>query len=93
MWPIAIRPRGSRLGRTRRSARGCNKQWLGFIGTELHKAVFVPLLDARAPEDVKRYARDTAPLRLDVLQDHLAQREYLLDAFSVGDAYRVTVLN
>lgn len=69
------------------------QQWLGFIGTELHKAVFVPLLDARAPEDVKRYARDKAPLRLGVLQDHLAQREYLLDAFSVGDAYRVTVLN
>lgn len=69
------------------------QQWLGFISTELHKAVFVPLLDARAPEDVKRYARDKAALRLGVLQDHLAQSEYLLDAFSVGDAYLVTVLN
>ncbi len=55
--------------------------------------MFVPLLDARAPEDVKRYARDKAALRLGVLQDHLAQSEYLLDAFSVGDAYLVTVLN
>jgi glutathione S-transferase len=69
------------------------QQWLGFISTELHKGVFVPLLDARAPEDVKRYARDKAALRLGVLQDHLAQNEYLLDAFSVGDAYLVTVLN
>jgi glutathione S-transferase len=51
------------------------------------------LLDARAPEDVKRYARDKAALRLGVLRDHLAQSEYLLDAFSVGDAYLVTVLN
>jgi glutathione S-transferase len=69
------------------------QQWLGFISTELHKGVFVPLLDARAPEDVKHYARDKAALRLGVLQDHLAQNEYLLDAFSVGDAYLVTVLN
>jgi glutathione S-transferase len=69
------------------------QQWLGFISTELHKAVFVPLLDARAPEDVKRYARDKASSRLGVLQDHLAQSEYLLDGFSVGDAYLVTVLN
>jgi glutathione S-transferase len=69
------------------------QQWLGFISTELHKAVFVPLLDARAPEEVKRYARDKASLRLGVLQDHLAHSEYLLDGFSVGDAYLVTVLN
>ncbi|WP_429267333.1 hypothetical protein [Paraburkholderia sp. EB58] len=26
------------------------QQWLGFIGTELHKAVFIPLLDPHAPE-------------------------------------------
>ncbi|HEX3638720.1 MAG TPA: glutathione binding-like protein [Paraburkholderia sp.] len=69
------------------------QQWLGFISTELHKAVFVPLLDARAPEEVKRYVRDKASLRLGVLQDHLAHSEYLLDGFSVGDAYLVTVLN
>src|SRR5690606_12740594 len=27
-------------------------QWLGFISTELHKAVFGPILDAKAPEAV-----------------------------------------
>jgi len=69
------------------------QQWLGFISTELHKAVFVPVLDARAPEDVKHYAREMAASRLGVLQNHLAQNDYLLDAFSVGDAYLVTVLN
>ncbi|MES2072777.1 MAG: glutathione binding-like protein [Pseudomonadota bacterium] len=69
------------------------QQWLGFISTELHKAVFVPLLDPRAPEDVKTYARDKTALRLGVLQNHLAKHEFLLEHFSVADAYLVTVLN
>ena len=33
-------------------------QWLCFIGTELHKALFVPLLDKTAPQDAKTYALD-----------------------------------
>lgn len=69
------------------------QQWLGFIGTELHKALFVPLLDPAAPADVKTYARDKAALRLGILQDHLAKHEFLLDRFSVADAYLATVLN
>ena len=32
------------------------QQWLSFIGTELHKAIFIPLLDPKAPEAVKAYA-------------------------------------
>ena len=31
-------------------------QWLCFIGTELHKALFVPLLDKTAPPEAKTYA-------------------------------------
>ena len=30
-------------------------QWLCFIGTELHKGLFVPLLDRKAPDEVKTY--------------------------------------
>ena len=69
------------------------REWLGFIGTELHKAVFVPLLDPKAPEDVKAYAREKLALRMAVLEKHLAGREFLLDAFSIADAYLATVLN
>ena len=75
------------------TARAQLQQWLGFIGTELHKALFVPLLDPRAPADARTYARDKADLRLGVLQKHFAQHEFLLDRFSVADAYLVTVLN
>ncbi len=83
---VGLAPDGS-LGRAR--LREC----VGFIGTELHKALFVPLLDPKAPDEVKAYARDKAPLRLGVLDRHLAGREFLLDAFSVADAYLVVVLN
>lgn len=74
-------------------ARAQLRQWLGFIATELHKAVFGPLFDAKASDAVKAYARDLVPLRLAVLQRHLDGREFLLDRFSVADAYLVTVLN
>jgi glutathione S-transferase len=69
------------------------QQWLGFIGTELHKALFVPLLNPKAAPDVKAYSREKAELRMGVLEKHLAGREFLLDGFSVADAYLTTVLN
>jgi glutathione S-transferase len=69
------------------------QQWLGFIGTELHKAIFIPLLDDKASEEVKAYARDKVGLRMAVLQTHLRDREFVLDTFSIADAYLTTVLN
>jgi glutathione S-transferase len=68
------------------------QQWLCFIGTELHKGLFAPLLDAKAPAEVKRYALGKAAPRLDMVARHLADRAYLLDRFSVADAYLFTVL-
>ncbi len=69
------------------------QQWLGFIGTELHKAVFIPLLDATAPAEAKDYAREKIPLRFRILQNHLTDSEFLLDRFTIADAYLTTVLN
>jgi glutathione S-transferase len=69
------------------------QQWLSFIGTELHKQVFVPLLDTNSPDGAKLLARDKAELRLAYLAAHLDGRGYLLDRFTVADAYLVTVLN
>ena len=74
-------------------ARARLREWLGFIGTELHKAAFVPLLDPKAPDEVKAYAREKIALRMARLEKHLAGREFLLDEFSIADAYLVTVLN
>jgi glutathione S-transferase len=69
------------------------QQWLGFVSTELHKAVFVPLLDPQATSEVRDYARRKVASRLGVLQEHLDKREFLLDRFTVADAYLFAVLN
>lgn len=69
------------------------QQWLCFIGTELHKALFVPQLDPKAPADAKAYALKKHLSRLDYVNAHLQDREFLLDRFSVADAYLVTILN
>ena len=90
---VADRFPAARLAPEGAMARARLREWLGFIGTELHKAVFVPLLDPKAPEAVKTYARAKLALRMGVLEKHLAGRETLLDAFSVADAYLATVLN
>ena len=68
-------------------------QWLCFIGTELHKGLFLPLLDRKAGAEVKAYVLDKYLSRLDYLEDYLTGRNYLLDHFSVADAYLVTVIN
>lgn len=67
------------------------QQWLCFIGTELHKALFAPLLAAQASPDVKAYALGLTDSRLGYVDRHLSGREYLLDRYSVADAYLFTV--
>ncbi len=69
------------------------QQWLSFIGTELHKVVFMPLLDAKSNDGAKTYAREKAQSRFAYLNAHLDGRDYLLDQFSVADAYLTAVLN
>ena len=68
-------------------------QWLCFIGTELHKGLFVPLLDRKAAPEVKSYVLGKSLSRLDYLESYLEGRDYLLDHFSVADAYLITVIN
>src|SRR6202022_2489517 len=68
-------------------------QWLCFIGTELHKGLFVPLLDKKAPPEMKAYVLGKGLSRLDYLENYLEGRNFLLDHFSVADAYLVTVIN
>ena len=69
------------------------QEWLCFIGTELHRGLFSLLLDADAPAVAKAYVREKGLSRLDVLETRLRDRAYLLDAFTVADAYLMVVLN
>ena len=85
-------PQG-RIGAAPGMERSRLHQWLCFIGTELHKALFVPLLDKKAVPEVKAYVLAKNLSRLDYLENYLRGRDYLLDHFSVADAYLVTVIN
>ena len=69
------------------------QQWLSFIGSELHKWVFTPLLSPTHPAEGKAKAKEAAAERLAYLNDHLTGRDWLLDDFSVADAYLAAVLN
>lgn len=69
------------------------QQWLCFIGTELHKALFNPLFDKNLADDAKAQVRQKGKARLAYLDDHLRDREFLLDRFTVADAYLYAVLN
>jgi glutathione S-transferase len=69
------------------------QQWLNFIGTELHKATYIPLLDRLSPDGAKEFARKKLSLRMTCLSRGLSGREFLINGFSIADCYLVTVLN
>jgi glutathione S-transferase len=64
---------------------------LNFVSTELHKS-FSPLFNPATPEEWKTVVRGLIGRRLDVVEQKLAGRDYLLGEFSVADAYLFTVL-
>lgn len=68
------------------------QQWLSFIGTELHKGVFYLLFNPASPDAARAFARELVRPRYDHLSAHLDGREFLLDSFTVADAYLVTSL-
>jgi glutathione S-transferase len=74
-------------------ARSRLHQWLCFVGTELHKALFVPLFDKKMPDEAKALTLQKGDSRLAYLDRYLHGREFVLDRFSVADAYLFTVLN
>lgn len=67
------------------------QEWLGFIGTEIHKG-FSPLFNPNMPDPVKDIARGQVLKRLTWVDAQLAGKEFLMGAdFSVADAYLFTV--
>ena len=66
--------------------------WLNFTSSELHKAVFTPLLGTAGDEECAA-ARARAAKPFGMLSQHLAGRDFLEDRFSVADAYLLAVLN
>jgi len=74
-------------------ARTQLQSWLNFISSELHKG-FSPLFNAAMPQDAKKIFRERLATRFQHLDQHLADKDYLLGpGFSVADAYLFTVSN
>lgn len=68
------------------------QSWLGFIGSELHVGAFTALLNSKAPDGAKAFARERLVERLAYLDAHLKGREFLQGRFSVADAYLFVML-
>jgi glutathione S-transferase len=64
--------------------------WITFISTELHKG-FSPLYRPDLPEAEKAVIVDRLKKRFAYVNGVLAGKEYLLDAFSIADAYLYTI--
>jgi glutathione S-transferase len=90
---VADRYPSAHLGPPPGRERARLQQWLSFVATELHKAVYIPLLVRDAPEGAKEFARKLVPARFAVLEHRLEHNDFLLDGFSIADAYLTTVLN
>lgn len=75
------------------------QEWLNYIATELHKAVFSPYFSAHKqkllpPELVQQRALDVLREQLDFLAPRLEGRRYLQgEQFTAADAYMLVVLN
>lgn len=70
------------------------QQWLNYLSTEVHKAVFYMIFNPASPNEAKTFARDVLlPARYSFLSQHLEDRVHLLDRITVADAYLVTTLN
>ena len=68
------------------------QSWLSFIGSELHVGAFTALLNPKAPDGAKAFARERLVERLAHLDAHLKGREFLQGRFSVADAYLFVML-
>lgn len=68
-------------------------EWLSYLGTEVHKGIYSLIFSRYTNDALKAYAQSKIPSRFGILEAHLKDREYLLDSFSIADAYLGTLLN
>jgi glutathione S-transferase len=76
-----------------RAGRAQLAQWLAFISSEIHQGIFALHFDPGSNDTVQTFARSHVASRFGHLERHLTGRDYLLDSFTVADAYLATVLN
>ncbi len=86
-------PEQALIGSPSSSRRLAVIEWLTFVSTELHK-VFSPWLwHKETATSTKHAVKDKLATRFTELDNLLARQEYLVDGFSVADAYAFTIVN
>ena len=68
------------------------QEWLNFIASEIHKG-FGPLWVAGSSEEAKKMALERLEKRFTLLEQQLADQDYLMGDFCVVDAYLFTCLS
>ena len=69
------------------------QEWLGFIGTELHKN-FGPLFNPACTEETRKAQLERIATRFGFVEKSLEGRQYLMGAgFTVADAYLLPILH
>ena len=86
-----LAPQARLVPETGRIERYRLQSWLNYITSELHKG-FSPLFKPGMPAEVKTLFKEQIAQRLQIIEQRLAQHEYLLDGgFSIADAYLFVV--
>lgn len=68
------------------------QEWLGFIGTEIHKS-FGPLFYPTTPEAEKKAVHEKLGKRFEFLAKNLEGKQYLMgDTFTAADSYAFVML-
>lgn len=68
-------------------------EWLGFVSSEVHKNVGV-MFRPNCTDDMKKFARELALLRLGFVEQSLGDKSYLTgEDFTVADAYLYVVVS
>jgi glutathione S-transferase len=65
--------------------------WVAFISTELHKAIS-PFFGPPIVPEVRTAIIDRLKKRYAYVESWLAEKEYVLDTFSIADAYLYTIM-
>ncbi len=67
------------------------QEWLGYIGTEIHKS-FGPLWNPNIAEGEKKATHDRLTKRFEYVAKNLEGKQYLMGDFSAADAYLFVML-
>lgn len=86
-------PTQTLIGQTGSARRLAVIEWLTFISTELHKFFSPWLWHKETAESTQQVAKEKLATRFEELDALLSKQKFLLEDYSVADAYAFTIIN